>query len=104
MILIKGIRFRRIEAIALWPFVLVKSQNPSQRTLRHEKIHLRQQLEMLILPFYLWYVFEWMYKWWKLGDADKAYFEICFEREAYKNEDEPHYLNLRKFWNFTKYL
>jgi hypothetical protein len=24
----------------------------------HEKIHLRQQLELLVLPFYVWYIIE----------------------------------------------
>ncbi len=104
MILIKGVPLRNIEGIALWPFVFVKSNNPSERILLHEKIHLRQQLEMLILPFYIWYAIEWGIKCLKYKHPERAYYNLGFEREAYRNEDRKDYLQTRKFWNFTAYL
>lgn len=104
MIIIRGVNFRTIEGIALWPFVLVKTKNPSERLLLHERIHLRQQLEMLILPFYIWYVFEWALKWIRCKDAGKAYYAIGFEREAYANDQNPAYLKTRRFWNFIPYI
>jgi hypothetical protein len=104
MILIKGVPLRHIEGIALWPFVLVKSTKPSERILRHEKIHLRQQLEMLILPFYIWYAIEWGIKCFKYKNPEIAYFNLGFEREAYGNEHRTDYLKTRKFWNFIAYL
>lgn len=104
MILIKGVKLGHIAGIALWPFILLKSKNPSDRIIRHEKIHLRQQLEMLILPFYIWYAFEWFVKWIRYKNVAKAYYELGFEREAYRNEEEIDYLKNRRFWNFIKYI
>lgn len=104
MIIIRGVNFRTIEGIALWPFVLVKTRNPSERLIRHERIHLRQQLEMLILPFYIWYILEWAIKWMRCKDRSKAYYDIGFEREAYANDRNPEYLKTRRFWNFIAYI
>lgn len=104
MIVIRGVNFRKIEGIALWPFVLVRSKHPSERLLLHERIHLRQQLEMLILPFYIWYVMEWAVKWARCKDSSKAYYDIGFEREAYTNDRNPEYLKTRRFWNFIPYI
>ena len=50
-----------VNGMALWPFILVQRGNPSARLLNHERIHHRQQLEMLLLPFYVWYVLEYAY-------------------------------------------
>ena len=104
MILFKGIRFRKIDGIALWPFVLVKSMSPSERLIRHEGIHLRQQIEMLIIFFYVWYILEWTLRCIQYRDRTKAYFNISFEREAYQNEDNPEYLKSRRFWDFINYI
>jgi len=53
---------RRHHTMALWPFIITslpKNQMPA-RVKRHEIIHPRQQIEMLILPFYLWYGLEYL--------------------------------------------
>ncbi len=98
----------RIQAMALWPFVIVntslKQQGISAELLRHEKIHLRQQLELLILPFYIWYVAEWLLRWCICKDASRAYRMICFEREAYTNDKRANYLKARRLWSFLNYL
>ena len=49
--------------ITLYPFVFLKTKTMKHDTvlLNHEKIHLKQQLELLILPFYLWYVLEFVF-------------------------------------------
>ncbi|MCU0324327.1 MAG: hypothetical protein MUF45_03610 [Spirosomaceae bacterium] len=104
MILIKGIKFKKIGGITLYPFVLVRPKNPSRRLINHERIHIRQQIELLVLPFYLWYITEWIIYFLKYRDWWKAYHQICFEQEAYDNEDDFEYLNKRKFWSFCKYL
>lgn len=92
--------------MALWPFVLVRSK--TQKTdpvfLNHEKIHLRQQIEMLLLPFFLWYVLEYLIRLIKYRDRNTAYRNISFEREAYTNEKDQRFLTQRSFWNFLKYL
>lgn len=104
MILFRGIKFKRIEGIALWPFVLVRGLEPTKNLLRHERIHLRQQSEMLVIPFYIWYALEWLIRLTYYRNAHLAYMNISFEREAYTNEKEEDFLENRKFWNFVHYL
>jgi len=66
--------------------------------LEHEEIHWKQQMEMLIIPFYLWYFGEWLLKLFKYGG--QSYVNISFEREA---RDWANLENRKKF-NFIKYL
>lgn len=53
-------------------------------TLNHEKIHTAQMKELLFIPFYIWYVLEWVFKLIIYRNSLKAYYEISFEKEAYK--------------------
>lgn len=87
----------RFSAITLSPLgVFVKPDKLTDITLiNHERIHWQQQKEMLILPFYLWYVIEWMFK---------GYRHISFEREAYVNEHDLEYPGIRKRYAWVKYL
>ena len=63
--------FMRIGGISLFPFVILreKYQNGDKfwvergkRTINHESIHFQQQLELLIIPFYIIYLLEWFFK------------------------------------------
>lgn len=90
-------------AMAIFPFIFFrKKEYINLKRLNHEKIHLRQQLELLIIPFYIWYGLEFLVKWIKLKDSKKAYYNISFEKEAYKNEHNLNYLKNRKFYSFLK--
>lgn len=102
----KLLKNTKINGITLYPFIFIKKpEDKKNRVLvNHEKIHLRQQLELLIVFFYLWYVLEYYYHFFKLKNTHKAYLAISFEREAYANEHELNYLKKRKFWGFWKYL
>ena len=83
----------KITAITLFPFILLKKELKEDFVLlNHERIHLRQQLELLILPFYILYMVEYGIKYFKLKNAHKAYLAISFEREAYAKEDDFDYL------------
>lgn len=104
MIFIKGIKFRKIEGISLWPFILFRSKKPEIQLINHEKIHLRQQIEMLVIPFYIWYALEWLFKYYRFRDGYNAYLNISFEKEAYHNEKNADFLKTRKFWNFVNYI
>lgn len=97
---------KKFNGIALWPFILVKSRDYKRDTvfINHEKIHLRQQLEMLIIPFYIWYGLEFLIRLLKYKDRYQAYRNISFEREAYQNEKDLDYLKRRSFWRFFLYL
>lgn len=69
--------------------------------IRHERIHTRQMLEMLIAGFYLWYVCEWLIR---LCLKGRAYERISFEREAYAHMHDPKYLEKRLPYAWIKYL
>ncbi len=91
--------------ITLFPFVFVKYSNLKENTyfLNHERIHLRQQMELLVIPFFIWYGLEFVLRYIQYGNWSSAYRNISFEREAYANEKDLNYLKTRSFWNFLKY-
>ena len=72
--------------------------------INHERIHLRQQLELLILPFFIWYAIEYGIRLLQYKDRYEAYRNISFEREAYENELFLEYLKKRRLWSFLRYL
>ncbi|MFI1772082.1 hypothetical protein [Thalassobellus citreus] len=92
--------------LAVFPFVFLKSKDlkEDKTLLNHENIHLRQQLEMLVIPFYLFYVVEFLIRLLQYKNWYEAYRNISFEREAYCNESNLDYLKQRTFWCFLKYL
>ena len=92
--------------ITIFPFVFLKSRGLKQdaQFLNHERIHLRQQIEMLVLPFFIWYALEFLIRYWNYRNWVLAYRSISFEQEAYRNECVRNYLNERKFWNFVRYI
>ena len=97
---------KRFKAIALFPFILIRDNFETNNLvlINHEKIHLRQQLELLIIPFYALYFIDFILKIILFKDKNKAYKNILFEREAYLNEENMDYLLTRPFWNWTRYL
>lgn len=92
--------------LTFFPFIILKYKHYkfNKVTLNHEKIHIRQQLELLILPFYIWYLTDFLIKYIRYKNFDLAYRNIIFEREAYKNERDLNYLKSRTFWCFLKYI
>ena len=88
-------------AITLCPFGIY-TRRMDKTTLTHEKIHWQQQVEMLILFFYIWYLIEWFIK--LFIYKQKAYYHISFEKEAYKYEINETYLSERKLYSWIKYI
>lgn len=86
----------------LWPFIILRNKELKQNKvfINHERIHIRQQQELLALPFYVWYVLEYMIRLIQYKNRRQAYINISFEREAYANEKDLEYLNQRSFWGF----
>lgn len=97
MIKLKILKHTNIRAIALFPFIFIRDKIDKKNLIlnNHERIHLRQQLEMLIIPFYIWYGIESIFK---------KYEDISFEREAFNNENNLEYLKDRKWYSWVKYL
>ncbi|MFT3793833.1 hypothetical protein [Flavobacterium sp.] len=92
--------------LTVFPFVILRGKNDLdfEVLLRHEKIHIRQQLELLVVPFFIWYGLEYLFRLVQYRNKRLAYRNISFEREAYANEKDPDFLQSRSFWNFRKYL
>ena len=88
--------------ITLWPFIIVKEKN--EGIIRHERIHIKQQAEMLVIFFYLWYGIEYLIHFTRYKKFEVSYSNISFEKEAYSNEKNPEYINNRKMYSWTKYL
>ncbi len=100
-LLAKGFR-----GVSIWPFVIIKNKKTAKDPIfiNHERIHLKQQLELLILPFYIWYLAEFFFRYLQYKNFMLAYRNISFEREAYANEIDLNFTGKRRFWNFRKYL
>ena len=92
--------------MTIFPFVIISTQADmsDEVLINHEKIHLKQQLEVAILPFFVIYFFEYLVRLIQYRNRRDAYHNISFEREAYANEGNLEYLKQRKFWSFLKYL
>ncbi|PCE65749.1 hypothetical protein [Sediminicola luteus] len=92
--------------LSVWPFIILRETDLKQDAvlLNHERIHLRQQFELLILPFYLWYGIEWCVGMFKYGDSYQAYRNISFEKEAYAHEMDHAYLKKRRPFSFLRFL
>ena len=89
-----------------FPFVFLKYRKDTDNEvlLNHEKIHIKQQLEMLVVPFFIWYFLEFLYRLIQFRNRNIAYRNISFEREAYENEKDLNYLQSRPSWRFLKKL
>ena len=89
-----------------FPFVFLSDKKDKSHAvlLNHERIHIKQQLELLIVFFFVWYFVEYLIRLIQYKDRSVASYNISFEREAYANEKDLYYLKQRSFWNFLKYL
>lgn len=70
--------------------IYIKERWLDDKTIRcHEAIHWSQQFYMRYWGFYAWYALEFIIKFpFYLWDT---YWNLCFEREANANEDDPEY-------------
>lgn len=90
--------------MAIFPFILLKSARfkNDPEIINHEKIHLRQQLELLIFLFYFLYLFNYLINRFKYKNHDLAYRKIIFEEEAYNHESDLNYLKNRSWYAWLK--
>lgn len=96
------IPFKGFTAITLFPFIFARKEYEplGMITIIHENIHLKQQIELLVVFFYLWYGIEWLVRLIQYKDSHEAYRNISFEREEYDDE----YLGVRKSYEWIHYL
>ena len=97
---------RSFSGMALWPFVIIRHKRLLGDTtfMNHERIHLRQQQELLVIGFYIWYGLEFLIRCVRYKNIFLGYKNISFEREAYAEENNADYLKKRKFLGFMNYL
>ena len=98
-----------IIGITFFPFIIMRKsyfdempEGVKTMMINHEKIHVAQQKEMLVVFFYLWYFIEWAIR--LLIRQPHAYRNISFEAECYAHQKNPEYLKTRKRWAFMDYL
>ena len=119
------IPFGGFQAMAFWPFIFSKSRLMGDRRKNHERIHLRQQREvmlvslipmlvlcltclswwwMAVVPFvyYLLYGIEYVIRLLVHGKKE-AYRNISFEQEAIIYERDFYYLKERMRFAWVKY-
>ena len=92
-----------LNGIMLFPFILVK-RKPSPRLLNHERIHFAQCLELLVIPFYIIYVLEYIRHWLWFHNHIDAYKSICFEAEARAFHWNMDYLKRRRSYAWRHYI
>ncbi len=104
-IVFKYLTPKGFRGFTFYPFVFMsdKKDRSNRVFINHEKIHIRQQLELFIVPFYILYVLEFFLLWFKLKNKYEAYKNISFEKEAYRYENDFKYLERRKLWSFFKF-
>lgn len=124
------IPFKGYQAITIWPLIFARK---SAKWLKdyvenHEKIHLAQQLEVILISlaiiaftvcifgiswwwlllslavYYTLYGMEYMIRHLAYGSPKEAYRNISFEQEAYMNERDIQYLRDRKPFAWVKYI
>lgn len=93
-----------IAGITLCPFgIYVKEKYVNDKfVINHESIHWKQQLETLVIFFYLLYLLEYIIKLFVYGG--NSYRNLSFEREAYNHEKNLNYLSERKHFSWLKYI
>ncbi|MBL0342603.1 MAG: hypothetical protein IPP71_17925 [Bacteroidetes bacterium] len=104
--IILRLSFMKRKGIALFPFIFLKHKSDFKDVIliNHEKIHIRQQLELFVIPFYLIYGIHYLYNLIQQFSHESAYRNILFEKEAYDHENDLSYLNKRKLFSFLNYL
>ncbi len=96
---------KSFSAISIYPFIFLKNHHckGDHVLINHERIHLRQQIELLWLFFFILYISEYFIKLIYYRNSYEAYKNLSFEKEAYANENNLDYLKNRKFFSFLKY-
>ena len=95
-----------VNAMALFPFILLRedAMRNDAVLLNHERIHLKQQAELLVLPFYILYLFNYLANRLAYKGHHQAYLNIVFEREAYLQEANLAYLSTRRWYNWLLFF
>ena len=107
------IPFKGYIAMNLFGILFVRGNKTlSKDTINHESIHSEQYKDLLYILFLVLYMLEYLFKIFvsifvnrgKHSILHYAYKSISLEQEAYYNENNDNYLNVRKRYNWFKYI
>lgn len=112
----KYIPFGSFIAMTVGPFIFTKREVLTPATVQHEAIHWEQQKETLILPFFILYGMMFIYEYilcsfnrsrgfgYNKSNSTykRAYRNIAFEREAYRNEETQFYIKHRRHYAWIR--
>lgn len=90
----------------VFPFIFIANEKLREHEvmMNHERIHLRQQLETLVIfGFLIYYIHYKINLKRNGGNKLDAYVNILFEREAYANQHNMQYLKERKAYSWLRY-
>lgn len=103
-------RILGVNGICLWPFIFVDNKKDAT-LLNHENIHLQQEKELFVIPFYILYIYYYIRNIIELNHISDwrarkyiAYKAIPFERESYANERDSNYIRRRNRMGWKKYV
>ena len=110
------IPFGSFIAMTIGPFIFTKRDVLTPATIQHEEIHWKQQKETFILPFFILYGLMFVYEYIRcLFNSNRgyvsrkrntvfkrAYRNIAFEREAYRNEETQFYVKYRRHYAWLR--
>ena len=93
-------------AVAIFPFIIIRSEKDMEPWLiNHERIHLKQQIEMFFVGLIVLNILETLYAIIFLKKSfSEAYRWRASEQEAYRNQNNLNYLKDRKIWTTFNYL
>lgn len=109
----KIIPFKGFVAINLFGLIFVRKEKKAyiennyyakSVLLNHEFIHTAQYKELLYIFYLPLYILNYIINLLVYFNFDKAYKNICFEREAYKYQHDDNYLKQRGCYSWLKYL
>lgn len=100
--------FMKVGGIALFPYIVLREDHKyrpdNHIVVRHETIHIKQQIELLVLLFYVVYLVLFLINIFKYRTATEAYYNIAFEKEARYGEEDENYLKDRKLYSWVNFI
>ncbi len=97
------------QGVGIFPFLIIrihlKLPHKRDELINHEKIHLIQQVELLIIGAFIFHLCEYIYARFvkKLSKRDSYYFPAT-EQEAHQNAMNQDYLSQRKPYELFNYI
>ena len=91
LIVFKYLTPKGFRGITFYPFVFLADKNDklNSRFVNHERIHIRQQLEMLVLPFFIWYGIEFLFRLWQFKIIERPIIIYHLKKKLIKMKKTP---------------